>query len=74
MVLKIYNQKEIEGLELAFDLTKKANPPHPLTSFNTLHQNESRFHGVYSRDNLLEKIKVRAYVINLGEYSDAGTH
>ena len=64
MVLKIYNQREIEGLELVFDLTKKSNPPHPLTSFNILYQNESRFHGVYSRDNLLDEIKVLAYVIN----------
>ena len=32
-----------------------------------------RFNGVYSRDNLL-KIKDGAYVINLDEYSDIGTH
>ena len=28
------------------------------------YQNEPRFNGVYSRDNLSEKIKVGAYVIN----------
>ena len=38
------------------------------------YQNEPRFNGVYSRDNLLDKIKDRAYVINLDEYSDIGTH
>ena len=37
------------------------------------YENESRFNGVYSRDNL-SKIKDGAYIINLGEYSDIGTH
>ena len=50
-------------------------PPHPLTNFETQkhYQNEPRFNGVYSRDNL-PKIKDGAYVINLDEYSDIGTH
>ena len=38
------------------------------------YENESRFNGVYSRDNLPKKIKDGAYVINLDEYSDIGTH
>ena len=38
------------------------------------YQNEPRFNGVYSRDNLTNKIKDWAYVINLDEYSDTGTH
>ena len=48
---------------------------HPLTNFEIqkYYQNESRFNGVYSRDNL-PKIKDRNYVINLDEYSDIGTH
>ena len=37
-------------------------------------ENESRFNGVYSKDNLANKIKDRAYVINLDEHSDIGTH
>ena len=37
-------------------------------------QNEPRFNGVYSRDNLPNKIKHGAYVISLDEYSDIGTH
>ena len=37
------------------------------------YQNEPRFNGVCSRDNL-PKIKDGAYVINLDEYSDIGTH
>ena len=50
-------------------------PPHPLTNFEIIkyYENESRFNGVYSRDNL-SKIKDGAYVINLDEYSDIGTH
>ena len=38
------------------------------------HENESRFNGVYSRDNLPNKIKDGAYVINLDKFSDIGTH
>ena len=38
------------------------------------YQNEPRFSGVYSRDNLPDKIKDGAYIINLDEYSDIGTH
>ena len=37
------------------------------------YQNEPKFNGVYSRDNL-SKIKHGAYVINLDAYSDIGTH
>ena len=50
-------------------------PPHPLTNFEIqkYYQNESKFSGVYSKDSL-PKIKDRAYVINLDEYSDIGTH
>ena len=49
----------------------------PTTS--AYYQNEPRFNGVYSRDNLSEHsfretIKNRAYIINLDEYPDTGTH
>ena len=46
--------------------------PHPLNSFEIqkYHQNESRFNGGFSGDNLPDKIKDGAYVINLDEYSD----
>ena len=49
--------------------------PHPLTNFKIqkYYQNEPRFNGVYSRDNL-PKIKDGVYVINLNEYSNIGTH
>ena len=51
-------------------------PPHPLTNFEIkrYYQNELRFNGVYSRDNLPNKIKDGPYVINLDEYADVGTH
>ena len=50
-------------------------PPHPLTNFEIqkYYQNEPRFNGVYSRDNL-PKIKDGAYVINLDEDFDIRTH
>ena len=50
--------------------------PHLLTKFEIqkYHQNEPKFNRVFSRNNLPKKIKVRAYVINLDEYADVGTH
>ena len=50
-------------------------PSHPLTNFEIrkYYQNEPRFNGDYSRDNLT-KIKDGTDVINLDEYSDLGTH
>ena len=49
--------------------------PHPLTNFEIqkYYQNGPRFKGYYSRDNL-PKVKDGAYVINLNECSDIGTH
>ena len=35
---------------------------------------KSRFNGAYSGDNLPANIKEGAYVINLDEYEDTGTH
>ena len=50
-------------------------PPHAFTNFEIqmYYQNEPRFNGIYSRDNLPDKIKDGAYVINLDEYYDIGT-
>ena len=50
-------------------------PPHPLTNFEIqkYYQNEPRFNGVYSRDNL-QKIKDGAHIINHDEYSDIGIY
>ena len=38
------------------------------------YQNKCKFNKVYSKDNLSDKIKGGAYIINLDEYSDIGTH
>ena len=38
------------------------------------YENDAKLNGVYSRYNLPNKIKDGAYVINLDEYSDIGTH
>ena len=48
---------------------------YPLTNFEIqrYYKNEPRFNGAYSIDNL-PKIKDGAYLINLDEYSDIGTH
>ena len=52
-------------------------PAHPLTNFEIqeYYQNKPRFNGAFSRDNLPNNdIKNGAYVINLDEYRDVGTH
>ena len=50
--------------------------PHPLTNFEIqkYYENAPRFTGVSSRDNLPKKIKDEAYVIDLDEYANTGTH
>ena len=50
-------------------------PPRPLTNLGTqkYYQNEPKFNGVYSINNL-PKIKDGVYVINLDEYESIGTH
>ena len=51
-------------------------PFHPLANIeiSEYYKNEPRFNGVYSRNNLPETIKKVAYVINLDEYENMGTH
>ena len=51
-------------------------PPHPLTNFELemYYQNKPRFNDVFSRNNLPKKIKDGAYIINLDECTDVGTH
>ena len=49
-------------------------PFHPLTNIEIRNKNEPRFNGVYSRNNLPGKIKEGAYIINLDEYENTGTH
>ena len=60
----------------------KKKKPNSLLAFHPLrnieirqyYANEPRFNGVYSRNNLPKKIKKGAYVINLDEYENTGTH
>ena len=49
-------------------------PPHPLTNFEIqkCYQNEPKFNGVYSRNDL-SKLKDGAYIINFDEYKLIGT-
>ena len=49
-------------------------PPHLLTNFQTqrYYQNEPKFNGIYSRNNLA-KWKTGLYVINLDEYQSIET-
>ena len=51
-------------------------PFHPLTSIevNEYYKNKPRFNGVYSRNNLPKMITKEAYVINLDENANIGTH
>ena len=61
------------------EVKKKLNlllPFHPLTNIETseYYKNELRFNGIYSRNNLPNKIKKGAYVINLDEYENTGTY
>ena len=61
-----------------YSIKKKKNliSPHSLTNFEIqkYYQNKLRFNGNYFSDNLPDKTNDRAYVINLDEYSEIGTH
>ena len=51
-------------------------PPQPLTNFEIeeYHVNEPRFNDFYSRGNLPKTTKNGAYMINLDDKVDVGTH
>ena len=65
----------MQGLEVKKTLNSLL-PFDPLTNIeiSEYYANEPRFKGVYSRNNLPNKIKKGAYVINLNEYENTGTH
>ena len=65
----------MQGLEVKKPLNSLI-PFHPLTNIeiSECYENEPRFNGVYSRNNLPNKIKKGPYVINLDEYENTGTH
>ena len=51
-------------------------PPHPLTNFEIqkYYRNEPKIYAVFPSNNLPKKVKDGAYVINLDEYAEVGTH
>ena len=51
-------------------------PPNTLTNFKiqNYYQNEPRFNGVYSKDNLPNKTNDLVLAIKLDQYSDTVTH
>ena len=55
---------------------KTLMPAHTLKNFEIkeYYENNPRFNGAYSKNNLPKIIKNGAYVINLDEYEDIGTH
>ena len=70
-----------DGIVRAGEGSKKKSPNlllpfHPLTNIeiSEYYKNKPRFNGVYSRNNLPNKIKKGAYVINLEEYENTGPH
>ena len=73
-------KKIVQALEdsniLLKGVTKITKVTHPLTNFEIqkYYQNEPRFNGAFSRNNLPKKIKHGAYVINLDEYAYEGIH
>ena len=50
-------------------------PPHSLTNFEVrkYYENEPKFNGVYSRNNL-SKVNNGAYILNLDEYKSIATN
>ena len=72
--------RAVEGIVRAgygSSIKKKALiSPHPVTNFEIkeYYKNESKYNGIYSRDNLPKTIKNGAYVVNLDEYADVGIH
>ena len=51
-------------------------PPHPFTNFEIqrYYKNEPGFNGAFCRNNLPKKIKDGAYIINIDECANVGTH
>ena len=69
-------KKENELYELIMEKNGIFNAASFFTNFEIkeCYQNEPRFNGVCSRDNLPKKTKDGVYVINLDEYAGVGTH
>ena len=63
---------QAKGVEVKKNKLNLLLPFHPLTNIeiSDYYKNEPRFNGVYLRNNLPNKIKKGAYVINLDEYEN----
>ena len=66
-----------EGAIARYDQSRPGflTPPHPFIDFEiqNYYQNEPKFNGVLSKNNL-PKIKDGASVTNLNEFKSVGTH
>ena len=69
---EIYKQvkSQLKQVNTRLEQARIFMPSYPLINFEMqrYYQNEPKFNGIYSRNNLL-KIKERAYVINLDEFT-----
>ena len=79
IVREWYGNKQKQGILSWFCIFQNKNflvLPYPLTNFEIrkFYQNEFRFNGVYSRDDLPNKIMDRKCVINLNKYPGIRTH
>ena len=72
----LLSEKGIVRVGYGSSIKKSFNPTTSTTNFEIkdYYEKELRFNGVYSRDNLPKTIKNGAYVVNLDEYADVGTH
>ena len=68
-----YGNKQEKGiLRAGYGSEKVLIPPHPLTNIEIqkYYEKESRFNGVFSRDNLSKNVNDRACLINLDEFTN----
>ena len=70
-IMKIVKALEDSGMLLKGVTQSLENEDFKIQRY---YQNELRFNGAYSRDNLPNKREDEAYVINIQEYADIGTH
>ena len=68
-------KEQLELVKAKLELTRIFNATSSFKNFEIqrYYQNEPKFNGVYSRNNL-SKIKDGTYVISLDEFKSIGTH
>ena len=70
----VANRAKDEGSKKTPKFTVTSSSINKYRNFIEYYANEPKLNGVYSRNNLPNKIKKGAYVINLDEYENTGTH